>query len=238
MVNAILIIMGESKMDVFGEIEVELLELEAEQGFLGQGFMGDGMGADAGYLLETQIAPVMTEQAFDTFSDLNSFAAYDMPQDSVGTLGNSALTGALAEWLDAFVNVDSFVNVDDAATIDDDAPSLDEKSDLVLMTEGDGTPPDPNNPTFWDEIHDIVDLNGDGQIYGEGEYAALAAAALFTGAALVTSGWVAAAYATGAAGAGLLAAFFNWAGDQGSSNDSSNDSGNNGNDGEGDSEDE
>ncbi len=115
-------------MDVFGELDVDMLaaELEAEQSFT-----FDGLGETVGYVPEAQIAafdgPLDGESDFNEFSAMNSFTAYDTPHDSLSALNgepafNGALNGVLAEWLEAFVSAD------DAAIVDD-------KADLLLMDE-------------------------------------------------------------------------------------------------------
>ncbi len=111
-------------MDVFGELDVELLavELEAEQSF-----MTDGLGAD-GIIPEAQITSEVAQleagQAFDEFNAMNAFASLDAPQNFDGQNLNAelALNGVLADWLEAFVNAD-------------DGASLDAKDNIVLMDE-------------------------------------------------------------------------------------------------------
>ncbi len=111
-------------MDVFGEIDAEMLaaELEAEQSFIFDG-LGDGWGENSGYIPEAQIAALDGESNFDEFSAMNSFSSLVTPHDSVGALdGEAAFNGALAEWLEAFVAAD-------------DAAIVDAKDDLALMDE-------------------------------------------------------------------------------------------------------
>ncbi len=138
-------------MDVFGELNVELLtvEIEAEQAFI-----IDGLGADAFYMPEAQIAPIDGEQNFNEFNAMSSFALYDAPQDGLAPPdGDVVFDGALAEWLDAFINAD--------------APTLDAKDDLVAMSVdpslGAGAINDIIGSMYHKDAH-----NGPGGLYGPG----------------------------------------------------------------------